>query len=137
MSVIADMTILGYWAVLYLDARRPGGFVYPMSGALGSGIPTALGAVAANPDDWRIPLAVGNAYFNDDKFEEAMKWVEQSIKVKETFQNLATKAQLLFYMGKKQEAVAVGEQAVARGTADGADTTRVEKRLADIRAGKM
>ena len=94
-------------------------------------------AVAANPNDWQIPLAVGNAYFNDDKFEDALKWVEQSIKVKETFQNLATKAQLLLAMGKKQEAVAVGEQAVARGKADGADTTRFEKRLADIKAGKM
>ena len=49
--VISDMTILGYWAVLYLDARRPRGFVYPMSGALGSGMPSALGAVAANPGD--------------------------------------------------------------------------------------
>jgi thiamine pyrophosphate-dependent acetolactate synthase large subunit-like protein len=49
--VVSDMTILGYWAVLYLDARRPGGFVYPMSGALGSGMPTALGVVAANPSD--------------------------------------------------------------------------------------
>jgi acetolactate synthase-1/2/3 large subunit len=49
--VISDMTILGYWTVLYLDGRRPGGFVYPMSGALGSGMPSALGAVAANPGD--------------------------------------------------------------------------------------
>jgi acetolactate synthase-1/2/3 large subunit len=47
--IVADMTIQSYWAVLYLDARRPGGFAYPMSGALGSGIPTALGVVAANP----------------------------------------------------------------------------------------
>jgi thiamine pyrophosphate-dependent acetolactate synthase large subunit-like protein len=48
--VISDMTILGYWAVLYLDAKHPGGFVYPMSGALGSAMPSALGVVAANPD---------------------------------------------------------------------------------------
>ena len=48
--VISDMTILGYWAVLYLDATHPGGFVYPMSGALGSAMPSALGVVAANPD---------------------------------------------------------------------------------------
>ena len=93
--------------------------------------------VAANPSDWQIPLAVGNAYFNDDKFEDALKWVEQSIKVKETFQNLATKAQLLLAMGKKPEAIAVAEQAIARGKADGADTSRFEKRLADIKAGKM
>ena len=94
-------------------------------------------AVAANPTDWQIPLTVANAYFNDDKLEDAMKWAEQSIKVKETFQNLRTKANLLLSMGKKQEAIAVGEQAVARGKADGVDTSRFEKQLADLKAGKM
>jgi tetratricopeptide (TPR) repeat protein len=94
-------------------------------------------AVAANPNDWQIPLAVANAYFNDDKFEDALKWVDQSIKVKETFQNLRTKSSLLLNMGKKQEAIAVAEQAVARGKADGVDTSRLEKQLADLKAGKM
>jgi tetratricopeptide (TPR) repeat protein len=93
--------------------------------------------VAANPADWQIPLTVGNAYANDDKLEDAMKWTEQSIKVKETFQNLAAKAQLLFAMGKKDEALAVADKAIARGKADGADTTRFEKRVADLKAGKM
>ncbi len=93
--------------------------------------------IAANPTDWQIPLAVGNAYFNDDKFDDAMAWVEKSIKVKETFQNLRTKANLLFNMGKKPEAIAVAEQAVARGKAEGTDTTRFEKFLADLKAGKM
>ncbi len=37
--VVADMTIAAYWAALYLDAKRPGAFVYPSSGALGCGIP--------------------------------------------------------------------------------------------------
>ena len=32
-----------YWAALYLDAKRPGSFVYPASGALGCGVPLALG----------------------------------------------------------------------------------------------
>jgi hypothetical protein len=93
--------------------------------------------VAANPGDWQVPLAVANAYFNDDKFEDALKWADQSIKVKETFQNLRTKAMLLYYMGKKPEAFAVADQAVARGKADGQDTTRFEKQLADLKAGKM
>ena len=60
--VVADMTIHGYWGVLYLDARRPGGFCYPMSGALGSGIPTALGNVAANPGSPTVVL-VGDGGF--------------------------------------------------------------------------
>ena len=91
-------------------------------------------AVAASPNDPQVPLAVANAYFNDDKLEEAMVWVEKSIKVKETFANLRTKANLLLNMGKKQEALAVGEQAVARGKAEGADTSRFEKAMADLKA---
>ena len=93
--------------------------------------------IAANPSDWQIPLAVANAYWNDDKLDEAMKWTDQSIKVKETFQNLRTKALLLNEMGKKPEAFAVAEQAIARGKADGVDTSRFEKQLADLKAGKM
>ena len=93
--------------------------------------------IAANPSDWQITLAVANAYFNDDKFEDAMVWVDKSIKVKETFQNLRTKANLLVNMGKKPEAITVAEAAVARGKAEGADTARFEKFLADLKAGKM
>jgi acetolactate synthase-1/2/3 large subunit len=48
--VVADMTVAAYWAALYLDAKRPGAFVYPSSGALGCGIPLALGTAAAHPD---------------------------------------------------------------------------------------
>jgi hypothetical protein len=94
-------------------------------------------AIAANPTDWQVPLAVASAYFNDDRLEDAMKWVEQSIKVKETFQNLRTKASILFTMNKRDEAIAVADKAVARGKADGVDTSRFEKQLADIKAGKM
>ena len=94
-------------------------------------------AIAANPTDWRIPLQVANQYANDDKWDEALKWADQSIKVKETFQNLATKASLLFQTGRKDEAFAVAEKAIAQGKADKVDTTRFEKRLADMKAGKM
>jgi hypothetical protein len=90
--------------------------------------------VAANPNDPAIPLAVANAYFNDDKFDEAIVWVDKSIKVKETFANLRTKANLLLNMGKKQEALAVAEQAIARGKAEGVDTARFEKMVADLKA---
>jgi hypothetical protein len=93
--------------------------------------------VAANPTDWNIPLLVARQFANDDKWDEALKWVEQSIKVKETFQNLSAKAQLLFAAGRKDEAFAVGDKAIERGKADKIDTARFEKRLADMKAGKM
>ena len=91
-------------------------------------------AVAANPNDPALPLAVASAYLNDDKTDEAMVWVEKSIKVKETFANLRTKANVLLVMGKKQEALAVAERAVAKGKEEGADTSRFEKAIADLKA---
>ena len=94
-------------------------------------------AITANPTEWRIPLQVSSLYANDDKWDEALKWVDQSIKVKETFQNLATKARFLFAAGRKDEAFAVADQAIARGKADKVDTAQFEKRLAAMKAGKM
>lgn len=95
---------------------------------------------AAKPDDWRTPFqaanyALQNKVAADD--EEAMGWLERSIKVKETFQNLSLKARALYKLGKKQEAIAVAEQAVQRGKADKANTATFEKELADMKAGKM
>jgi hypothetical protein len=68
---------------------------------------------------------------------QGMAWLEQSIKVKETFQNLSAKANALYKAGKKEEAFAIGEQAIQRGKADKVDTTTFEKRLADMKAGKI
>jgi hypothetical protein len=93
-------------------------------------------AIAANPTNWEIPLQVANQYANDDKWDEALKWIDQSIKVKETYRNLAGKAQLLYASGKKAEAMTVAEQAIQRGKEDKVDTARMEKRLADWKAAK-
>jgi hypothetical protein len=40
-------------------------------------------------------------------------------------------------MNKMQDAFAVAERAVARGKADGVDTTRFEKAVEALKAGKM
>jgi len=93
-------------------------------------------AVAANPTDWRIPLQVANQYAGEEKLDEALKWVDQSIKVQETYQNLGTKSQILFNSGRRDEAIKVAEQAIERGKTDKVDTTRLEKRLAEWKAGK-
>lgn len=93
-------------------------------------------AIAASPTNWEIPLAVARQYANDDKWDEALRWADQSIKVKETYQNLATKAQLLFAAGRKAEAITAAERAIERGKADKNDTTRLEKRLADWKTAK-
>jgi hypothetical protein len=95
----------------------------------------------AKPDDWRTPMQAGayliqgNANPADDA--QGLAWIDQSIKVKETFDNLRTKANALYKVGKKEEAFAVAEQAIQRGKADKADTSAFEKRLADMKAGKI
>jgi len=66
-----------------------------------------------------------------------MEWLDQSIKIKETFQNLSAKANALYRAGKKEEAFALGEQAIQKGKADKVDTAAFEKRLADMKAGKI
>jgi hypothetical protein len=94
----------------------------------------------AKADDWRTPMQAGNYLINNqDPADDAqgMAWLDQSIKIKETFGNLAAKANALYKAGKKEEAVAVGEQAIQRGKADKVDTTNFEKRLADMKAGKI
>jgi hypothetical protein len=94
----------------------------------------------AKPEDWRTPLQAGNYLLNNkDTADDAqgMAWLEQSIKVKETFQNLVAKTNALYKAGKKEEAFAIGEQAIQRGKTDKVDTTGFEKRLADMKAGKI
>ncbi len=93
-------------------------------------------AIAANPTDEVIPLQVANAYAGEDKWEDALKWIDQSIKVKTTFRNLSAKAQILYFAGRKDEAFAMAEQAIAKGKADKVDTTNFEKRVAAFKAGK-
>ena len=93
----------------------------------------------AKPDDWRTPMQAANYLVNNqDPADDAqgMAWFDQSIKIKETFQNLANKAVALYKAGKKEEAVALGEQAIQRGKTDKVDTTAFEKRLANMKAGK-
>ena len=94
-------------------------------------------AMTANPGDEKIPLSVASLYSGDDKWDEALAWADKSIKVKETFQNLSTKARFLYAAGRKDQAFALADQAIAKGKADKVDTTGFEKRVATWKAGKM
>ena len=93
--------------------------------------------VAANPGDWKLLLNVANQYAGNDRLDEALKWVEQSIKAKEAFQNLSMKAMLLIASGRKDEAFPIAERAIRQGKADNVDTARFEKRIADLKAAKQ
>ena len=95
----------------------------------------------AKADDWRTPLQAGSYLINQnaDPADDAqgLAWLDQSIKVKETFDNLRIKANALYKFGKKDEAFALAEQAIQKGKADKVDTSAFEKRLADMKAGKI
>jgi hypothetical protein len=94
--------------------------------------------IAANPTNEVLPLQVANTYLNRDKdYDEALKFVDQSIKLKETFGNLSAKANILWAMGKKEEALIVADAAIAKGKTDKTDTAAFEKRVANMKAGKM
>ncbi|MBZ5526194.1 MAG: hypothetical protein LAP21_28585, partial [Acidobacteriia bacterium] len=61
----------------------------------------------------------------------------QSIKVKETFRNLSARTNILWAAGRKEDALKAGDAAIAKGKADNVNTSAFEKRVADMKAGKM
>ena len=93
--------------------------------------------IAANPTNEVLPLQVAGTYAREKNYDEALKFVDQSIKVKETFANLSGKANILWASGKKDEALKVADAAIAKGKADKANTAAFEKRVADMKAGKL
>jgi hypothetical protein len=93
--------------------------------------------IAANPNNEELLRQVAATYANDKNWDEALKFVDQSIKVKETFRNLSTKANILWGAGKKEEALTVADAAIAKGKAEKANTAAFEKRVADMKAGKL
>lgn len=93
------------------------------------------------PDDVR-PFNQGANYVwtfrVKNSYEEAVGWLDESIKAKETFGNLQTKARILAEMGKKPEAIAAAEKAVQIGKSatPAANTADLEKTLAEWKKGK-
>lgn len=96
-------------------------------------------AAAAKPDDWKTPLQAANyVLLSPDKMDttEAIGWLEQSIKVKENYNNMYTKARWLASQGKTREAIATGERALMLGKESKANTADLEKRITEWK-GKM
>lgn len=91
------------------------------------------------PDDL-APLNQGAGYVYASKkkenYEEALGWLETSIKTKEGFNNLAAKARILAEMGKNKKAIAAGEKAVQVGKAatPAVNTANFEKTIAEWKA---
>jgi DUF2911 family protein len=90
--------------------------------------------------EWNVPFGAASfAFSNNLDKTEAMKWVDQSISIKETFWNLRLKAQMLGKDGKTKDAVAIGEKAIAVGKTDDDakdEIPKLEKQMSDWKAGK-
>lgn len=73
-----------------------------------------------------------------ENYEEALGWLNTSLGVRETFGNMVTKARLLAEMGRKSEAIATGEKAIAFGKAatPAANTADIERFVAEWKAAK-
>lgn len=96
----------------------------------------------AKPDEWQPPLNAANYAKTNKLTDDAAKWFDQAIKAidmqiaaKPTFANYRAKSTILFNAGKP-EALAATEKAVEVGKAEKADVTALEKRAADLKAGK-
>ena len=69
-------------------------------------------------------------------YGEAVSWLDQAMKSRETFQLLSSKARILAADGKRAEAIAAGEKAVALGKSSTppANTADFERFLASLKA---
>jgi hypothetical protein len=101
---------------------------------------------SAKPDDFNTPWQAANYARDKKEMGDANRWYEQALKVAdaeiakgETYRGYARRFNVLVALGRTQDAVAAGEKAVALGKAatPKVDTATLEKRIADLKAGKM
>jgi ribosomal protein S4 len=96
---------------------------------------------AAKPDDFQTRAqAASYALQNKLSVEEAMGWLDQSIKIKETIGNVGLKARVLAEQGKTAEAITAGERAIQVGKdakANPGAIANMEKLVAEWKAKKM
>jgi len=119
-------------------------FTVEVKDIVGSTLARLAAYVAAGKSDDPTPaLNAANYAKSVKRMDEAGKWYDaalkasdEQIKAKSNFANLGRRANILVAAGKMQEALVAAEKAVEVGKAEKADTSALEKRIADIKAGK-
>ena len=102
---------------------------------------------AAKPGD-PIPYISAGSYAKSVKLtDDSKRWLEAALRINdeqiakaETFQNLQRKAMILLNLGRQADALAAAERALTVGKSAGvkaSDIEALEKRIADIKSGKM
>lgn len=94
-------------------------------------------------DDWQRPLNAARYAKQNKLTEDSAKWFDQASKAidaqiaaKPTFANYRAKSTILMDAGRTQDALAATEKAIELGKAEKADVAALEKRAADLKAGK-
>jgi len=91
--------------------------------------------------DWNVFYDAADYAMNAnlENKAEAMKWIDQSISLKETFWNLRLKADILAAQGKTADAIANAEKAMKLADRDAKDepgeVTKTQKQIADWKSG--
>lgn len=95
-------------------------------------------ALSGEVKDWEDPYSAASYAFNSNLGNaNAMKWIDQSISLKETYWNLRLKAAILEKDGKRKEAIALGEKAIEVGKQakdDAGEISKTEKQVAEWKA---
>jgi Protein of unknown function (DUF2911) len=97
--------------------------------------------LAGEVKEWNVPYSAASFAFNAnlDNRDEAMKWIDQSIGLKETFWNLRLKASMLEKAGKKKDAIALAEKAVTIGKQNKdneSEISKTEKQIAEWKGSR-
>jgi len=78
-------------------------------------------------DNW-VPLyQAANYAFNNGMAEDAARWNDRSMGIRETYQNTSLEARMLAESGMKNEAIAMAKKAVEIGKEAGNNTAATEK----------
>ncbi|HEV2718735.1 MAG TPA: DUF2911 domain-containing protein [Thermoanaerobaculia bacterium] len=91
---------------------------------------------AAKPDDWRTPFVAASFATNAGEMADARTWIEQSIKVKPTYQNLYQRAQMEAKAGHRDAAVKDAEAALAVVGDNAEMKSEIEKSISEWKAKK-
>ena len=95
-------------------------------------------ALSGEVKEWEDPYSAASYAFNANLGNaNAMKWIDQSISLKETYWNLRLKAAILEKDGKRKEAIALGEKAIEVGKQakdDAGEISKTEKQVAEWKA---
>lgn len=93
-------------------------------------------AVAAEPSDWKVLAKSAKICFNkNENTSEALNWINRSIEIKKTPENLEIKADYLLSQNQKREALLLYTEAVSVGRSANIhfDSSKLQAKIWELR----